>query len=251
MCRSFMAIRRITRRPSRSTIKRLILYGCGDFLNDYEGIRGYEEFRSDLALMYFADIEPTTGNLAAFEIVASSDQEVPAWPPFEAGHRVAATDAAAGMPAVRHRHRARSGRPARPFPLIQVKALRRFPRLKNFAVVWRQDWRNTAVNRLRAWICLRHEPVCRRSMAEGPAAALSEHPGGDFGSTGGRRGPLYFARCASSARSTEPEDCAPPRISSRTSAERSSLAPDQRSQPPLVLNEQARTRRISEWNRSP
>jgi poly-gamma-glutamate synthesis protein (capsule biosynthesis protein) len=49
--------------------KRLILYGCGDFLNDYEGIRGYEGYRSDLALMYFADLEPTTGNLAAFEIV--------------------------------------------------------------------------------------------------------------------------------------------------------------------------------------
>jgi poly-gamma-glutamate capsule biosynthesis protein CapA/YwtB (metallophosphatase superfamily) len=49
--------------------KRLILYGCGDFLNDYEGIRGYEEYRSDLALMYFADIEATTGNLAALEII--------------------------------------------------------------------------------------------------------------------------------------------------------------------------------------
>jgi poly-gamma-glutamate capsule biosynthesis protein CapA/YwtB (metallophosphatase superfamily) len=49
--------------------KRLILYGCGDFLNDYEGIRGYEEFRSDLALMYFADIEPATGNLAALKII--------------------------------------------------------------------------------------------------------------------------------------------------------------------------------------
>ncbi|WP_424603510.1 CapA family protein [Bradyrhizobium sp.] len=48
--------------------KRLILHGCGDFLNDYEGIRGYEEYRSDLALMYFADIEPRTGNLAALEI---------------------------------------------------------------------------------------------------------------------------------------------------------------------------------------
>jgi hypothetical protein len=42
---------------------RLILYGCGDFINDYEGIRGYEEYRDDLALMYFADIEPTTGIL--------------------------------------------------------------------------------------------------------------------------------------------------------------------------------------------
>ncbi|MFP5385584.1 MAG: CapA family protein [Bacteriovoracia bacterium] len=30
-----------------------VFYGCGDFFNDYEGIRGYEEYRSDLALMYF------------------------------------------------------------------------------------------------------------------------------------------------------------------------------------------------------
>jgi poly-gamma-glutamate synthesis protein (capsule biosynthesis protein) len=48
---------------------RLILYGCGDFLNDYEGIRGYTEYRGDLALMYFADLEPASGNLAALEIV--------------------------------------------------------------------------------------------------------------------------------------------------------------------------------------
>jgi poly-gamma-glutamate capsule biosynthesis protein CapA/YwtB (metallophosphatase superfamily) len=48
---------------------RLVLYGCGDFLNDYEGIRGYEQFRGDLALMYFADIDPANGNLAALEMV--------------------------------------------------------------------------------------------------------------------------------------------------------------------------------------
>ena len=47
---------------------RLILYGCGDFLNDYEGIEGYEEYRGDLVLMNFADIEPA-GSLAALEIV--------------------------------------------------------------------------------------------------------------------------------------------------------------------------------------
>ena len=29
---------------------RLVLYGCGDFVNDYEGISGYEVFRSDLRL---------------------------------------------------------------------------------------------------------------------------------------------------------------------------------------------------------
>jgi len=47
---------------------RLILYGCGDFLNDYEGIRGYEEYRDDLVLMYFADIAPA-GTLAALVMV--------------------------------------------------------------------------------------------------------------------------------------------------------------------------------------
>lgn len=38
---------------------RLILYGCGDFLNDYEGIGGYETFRPDLALMYFPAVAAT------------------------------------------------------------------------------------------------------------------------------------------------------------------------------------------------
>jgi len=48
---------------------RLILYGCGDFIDDYEGIEGYEGYRGDLALMYFADIDPANGELAAAEIV--------------------------------------------------------------------------------------------------------------------------------------------------------------------------------------
>jgi len=30
----------------------LILYGCGDFINDYEGILGYEEFRAELTFLY-------------------------------------------------------------------------------------------------------------------------------------------------------------------------------------------------------
>lgn len=42
---------------------RPILYGCGDFLNDYEGIRGYEAYRGDLSLMYFLDVEPASGRL--------------------------------------------------------------------------------------------------------------------------------------------------------------------------------------------
>jgi poly-gamma-glutamate capsule biosynthesis protein CapA/YwtB (metallophosphatase superfamily) len=43
--------------------ERPILYGCGDFLNDYEGIRGHEGFRGDLVLMYFVTLEPRSGSL--------------------------------------------------------------------------------------------------------------------------------------------------------------------------------------------
>ena len=42
---------------------KLILYGCGDFLNDYEGISGHEVYRGDLTLMYFVSVEPETGKL--------------------------------------------------------------------------------------------------------------------------------------------------------------------------------------------
>jgi poly-gamma-glutamate synthesis protein (capsule biosynthesis protein) len=42
---------------------RLVLYGCGDFLNDYEGIAGHASFRSDLALMYFPTVDAATGRL--------------------------------------------------------------------------------------------------------------------------------------------------------------------------------------------
>jgi poly-gamma-glutamate capsule biosynthesis protein CapA/YwtB (metallophosphatase superfamily) len=46
-----------------------ILYGCGDFLNDYEGISGYEEFRGDLSLMYFVILDVATGELVNLMMV--------------------------------------------------------------------------------------------------------------------------------------------------------------------------------------
>ncbi len=49
--------------------ERLILYGCGDFLNDYEGITGYEDFRSDLGLMYFVTADAETGRLSSLRMV--------------------------------------------------------------------------------------------------------------------------------------------------------------------------------------
>jgi poly-gamma-glutamate synthesis protein (capsule biosynthesis protein) len=47
---------------------KLILYGCGDFLNDYEGISGREEYRGDLSLMYFATVEPSIGRLVSLRM---------------------------------------------------------------------------------------------------------------------------------------------------------------------------------------
>ncbi|MHB1214528.1 MAG: CapA family protein [Thiobacillus sp.] len=48
---------------------RPILYGCGDFLNDYEGIAGYEAYRGDLSLMYFLAMDPASGTLSRLRMV--------------------------------------------------------------------------------------------------------------------------------------------------------------------------------------
>jgi poly-gamma-glutamate synthesis protein (capsule biosynthesis protein) len=48
---------------------RLVIYGCGDLLNDYEGIAGHDDFRGELGLMYFPRIELSTGKLRGLELV--------------------------------------------------------------------------------------------------------------------------------------------------------------------------------------
>ena len=50
-------------RPIEVYEGKLILYGCGDLLDDYEGIGGHEEFRADLALMFFPTVDLGTGRL--------------------------------------------------------------------------------------------------------------------------------------------------------------------------------------------
>lgn len=47
---------------------RLVLYGCGDLIDDYEGITGYEQYRDDLRLLYLAAVERTTGRLTALRM---------------------------------------------------------------------------------------------------------------------------------------------------------------------------------------
>jgi poly-gamma-glutamate capsule biosynthesis protein CapA/YwtB (metallophosphatase superfamily) len=55
-------------RPIEVYKGKLILYGCGDFVNDYEGIGGYEEYRADLVLMYFARIDLAEGTLIELQM---------------------------------------------------------------------------------------------------------------------------------------------------------------------------------------
>jgi poly-gamma-glutamate synthesis protein (capsule biosynthesis protein) len=47
---------------------RLILHGCGDFINDYEGIRGHEDFRPDLRLAYLVNLDPQDGSLLDLQL---------------------------------------------------------------------------------------------------------------------------------------------------------------------------------------
>lgn len=49
-------------RPVEVYHGKLILYGCGDTIDDYEGIGTYESFRHELRLLYFASVE-TTGTV--------------------------------------------------------------------------------------------------------------------------------------------------------------------------------------------
>ena len=48
---------------------RPIIYGCGDFIDDYEGIDGYEAFRDDLGLMYFVTFDSDTRKLVNLKMI--------------------------------------------------------------------------------------------------------------------------------------------------------------------------------------
>jgi len=50
-------------RPLEVYRRKLILYGCGDFVDDYEGISGHRQYRDDLRLLYLPKLDPATGEL--------------------------------------------------------------------------------------------------------------------------------------------------------------------------------------------
>jgi poly-gamma-glutamate capsule biosynthesis protein CapA/YwtB (metallophosphatase superfamily) len=47
---------------------RLILYGCGDLITDYEGISGHEPYRGELGALYLPTIDHRTGTLERLEV---------------------------------------------------------------------------------------------------------------------------------------------------------------------------------------
>ncbi|HWM36110.1 MAG TPA: CapA family protein [Streptomyces sp.] len=55
-------------RPIEVYRGKLVLYGCGDFIDDYEGIGGHGEFRDDLRLLYLVSLEAETGRLSALHM---------------------------------------------------------------------------------------------------------------------------------------------------------------------------------------
>ena len=57
-------------RPLEVYHHKLILYGCGDLVNDYEGIAGHRQYRSDLRLLYLARLDPDSGELIELRIAA-------------------------------------------------------------------------------------------------------------------------------------------------------------------------------------
>ncbi|MEU3781736.1 CapA family protein [Streptomyces sp900129855] len=57
-------------RPVEVYRDRLVLYGCGDFIDDYEGISGYEEYRDDLRIAYLVQVGADTGRLAGLRVAA-------------------------------------------------------------------------------------------------------------------------------------------------------------------------------------
>jgi len=55
-------------RPIEVFRGKLILYGCGDCIDDYEGISGHQAYRGDLRLLHFASLDQGTGKLTGLRM---------------------------------------------------------------------------------------------------------------------------------------------------------------------------------------
>ena len=57
-------------RPVETYHSGLVLYGCGDFVDDYEGIGGHAAYRDELRLAYLASVDPDRHRPAELRMVA-------------------------------------------------------------------------------------------------------------------------------------------------------------------------------------
>jgi poly-gamma-glutamate synthesis protein (capsule biosynthesis protein) len=63
-------------RPIETYDGKLILYGCGDLITDYEGIEGYEAWRGDLGAMYVATLDRGDGRLTGLRVIPMQMQRM-------------------------------------------------------------------------------------------------------------------------------------------------------------------------------
>ncbi|HEU5455987.1 MAG TPA: CapA family protein, partial [Nocardioides sp.] len=73
-------------RPVEVYRDRLVLYGCGDLVNDYEGISGHEKHRSDLRLLYFVSLDED-GRLDQLRMVPLQARKLRLWDATESDAR--------------------------------------------------------------------------------------------------------------------------------------------------------------------
>ncbi|HLN78774.1 MAG TPA: CapA family protein [Nocardioidaceae bacterium] len=66
-------------RPVEVYRGRLVLYGCGDLVDDYEGISGYEGYRDDLRLLYLPRLDAETGELLELSMVPFQARQMRLW----------------------------------------------------------------------------------------------------------------------------------------------------------------------------
>ena len=66
-------------RPVEVYRERLVLYGCGDLVNDYEGISGYEGFRDDLRLLYLPRFSAGSGVLQELTMAPFQARKMRLW----------------------------------------------------------------------------------------------------------------------------------------------------------------------------
>jgi poly-gamma-glutamate synthesis protein (capsule biosynthesis protein) len=56
-------------RPAEVHRGHLVLHGCGDLVNDYEGIGGYEQYRDELRVLHLVRLDPRDGTLLGLRLV--------------------------------------------------------------------------------------------------------------------------------------------------------------------------------------